>query len=133
MLSTLNQENWTQYQGTELEAIRENLADSHIKPLRMGNQSAHSPESRQNNPITKPPPVASYHAVTTDRYSGAYGIGAPVRLFVAAGFNTPDLVPAFTRHPPRSALSLAMQGNPSCRMKTYWGIQLLMPLPYQNV
>lgn len=29
MLSTLNQENWTQYQGTELEAIRENLADSH--------------------------------------------------------------------------------------------------------
>lgn len=49
--------------GTELEAIRENLADSHIKPLRMGNQSAHSPESRQNNPITKPPPVASYHAV----------------------------------------------------------------------
>lgn len=36
--------------GTELEAIRENLADSHIKPLRMGNQSAHSPESRQNNP-----------------------------------------------------------------------------------
>ena len=42
--------------GTELEAIRENLADSHIKPLRMGNQSAHSPESCQNNPITKPPP-----------------------------------------------------------------------------
>ena len=26
---TLNQEIWTQYQGTELEAIRENLADSH--------------------------------------------------------------------------------------------------------
>ena len=40
MLSTLNQENWNQYQGTELEAIRENLADSHIKPLRMSNQKA---------------------------------------------------------------------------------------------
>ena len=37
---TLNQEIWTQYQGTELEAIRENLADSHIKPLRMSNQKA---------------------------------------------------------------------------------------------
>jgi hypothetical protein len=26
--------------GTELEAIRENLADNHIKPLRMSNQKA---------------------------------------------------------------------------------------------
>jgi len=32
MLSTLNKENWTQYQGTELEAIRENLADSPAEP-----------------------------------------------------------------------------------------------------
>ena len=92
---TLNQEIWTQYQGTELEAIRENLADSHTAAVTLigkftneelftkahfpwtgttsldsycvsatsshcewaiKKNSAHSPESRQNNPITKPPP-----------------------------------------------------------------------------
>ena len=87
---TLNQEIWTQYQGTELEAIRENLADSHTAVVVLigkftneelfikayfpwtaqprsaptscqphqattngqSKSSAHSPESRQNNPIT---------------------------------------------------------------------------------
>ena len=57
------------------------------------------------------------------------GVGTPIigRPRPLPGHDTPN--PAYHPH----TLNYEEPGNPSCRMKTYWGIQLLMPLPYQNV
>ena len=49
----------------------------------------------------------------------------------ANGHNTTNNNQQPSKHPVHK--TRPDQGNPSCRMKTYWGIQLLMPLPYQNV